>query len=142
MWQAMTDPALQAFASGFPVFLLQGAVALAVWAVAVALYVWLTPHAEVALVRAGNAAAGLSLGAVAVGVAIPVATALATSHSLVDLLVWGGAAAVLQLLAFRVTDLLLRELPRRIAAGEMAAASVLAGIKLGAAILTAAALSG
>jgi putative membrane protein len=140
--EAGVDPALQAFATGFPVFLLQGGIALVVWAAAVGLYVWLTPHAEVALVRAGNAAAGLSLGAVAVGVAIPVAAALATSHSLIDLLVWGAAAAALQLLAFRMTDLLLRELPRRIADGEIAAASVLAGIKIGAAILTAAALSG
>lgn len=138
----MTDPALQAFASGFPVFLLQGAVALVVWAAAVALYVVLTPHAEFRLVREGNAAAGLGLGAVAFGVAIPVATALATAHSLVDLAVWGVTAAVLQLLAFRATDLLLRDLPRRIAAGEMAAAAVLAGIKLGTAVVTAAALAG
>lgn len=138
----MTDPAILAFAAGLPDFLLQGSAAMAVWAVAVGVYVLLTPHAEFKLVRAGNTAAGLSLAGVAVGIAIPVAVALATAHSLVDLLVWGVGAAFLQLLAFRITDIILRGLPQRIADGEMAAATVLVGVKLGASLLTAAALVG
>lgn len=136
------DPALQAFSTGFPVFLLQGAVALALWLAGIALYVALTPHSEVKLVREGNAAAGVALGAVALGAAIPLAAALATSHSMIDLLVWGASSLALQLLAFRLVDVILRDLPGRIAQGEMAAASVLAGAKIGAALITAAALSG
>jgi putative membrane protein len=136
------DPALQAFAAGFPVFLLQGAVALAIWAGGVGLYIALTPHSEIKLIRAGNTAAGVALAAVALGAAVPIAASLATSHSLTDLCVWGISSLVLQLLAFRGVDLVLRDLPGRIAAGEMAAACVLAGVKLGAALITAAALSG
>jgi putative membrane protein len=136
------DPALQAFAAGFPVFLLQGGVALLIWGAGVGLYVALTPHAEIKLIREGNAAAGVALGAVALGAAIPIAAALATSHSLIDLCVWGVSSLILQLLAFRLVDLVLRDLPNRIATGQMAAAITLAGVKLGAALVTAAALSG
>ena len=135
------EPALQAFASSFHMFLLYGAVSLGLWAGAVAVYVWLTPYPEIKLIREGNAAAGVSLAAILIGTSIPLAMALATSVSLLDLVLWGASALVLQLLAFRLVDLLLRELPRRIEEGEMAAAAVLAGVKLGTAILTAAAMA-
>lgn len=136
------DPALQAFATGLPIFLMHGSLAILLWAAGVGLYVAITPHDEFKLVREGNIAAGLSLGAATIGIAIPMATTLATSHSLIDLLVWGATSVTLQLLAFRAVDLLVKDLSSRITKGEMAAASVLTGVKLGAALITAAALSG
>ena len=134
------DPAIDAFTSAWPAFMLFGAVALGLWAAAIGVYVALTPHKEFALVRAGNTAAAVSLAALVAGMAIPLAVALSTSTSLVDLVIWGALGLVLQLLAFRVVDMILRDLPRRIADGEMAAAILLAGVKTGAAILTAAAM--
>jgi putative membrane protein len=136
----LDDPAIDAFTTAWPTFLLFGAVAVGLWVAAVAVYVLLTPHKEFALVRAGNSAAAVSLAAVALGTAIPLSVALGTSTSLVDLLIWGALALVLQLLAFRVVDMILRDLPRRLADGEMAAAILLAGVKIGTAILTAAAM--
>jgi putative membrane protein len=136
------DPALQAFMTGLPVFLLHGSIALAIWIGGVGLYLAITPHDEVALVRDGNVAAGLSLGAAAIGVAIPIAATLASSHSLIDLGVWGLTALTLQLVVFRGVDLLVKDLAARITRGEMAPAVVLVGVKLGAALITAAALLG
>jgi putative membrane protein len=136
------DPALDAFATAWPVFMLLGAVAIGLWAAAIGIYVALTPHKEFALVRAGNSAAAVSLAALALGTAIPLAMALGTSTSLIDLVIWGALGLVLQLLAFRVVDLILRDLPKRIADGEMAAAILLSGVKIGAALLTAAAMAG
>jgi putative membrane protein len=136
------DPALQAFATGLPVFLFHGSVALLIWSGAIGLYMAITPHNEIKLVRDGNVAAGLSLGAAALGMAIPMAVTLASSHSVLDLLVWGVTSLTLQLLAFRLVDLLVKDLSTRITRGEMAAASVLTGVKLGAAMITAAALAG
>jgi putative membrane protein len=46
----------------------------------------------------------------------------------------------LQLLAFRASDLLLRDLPKRIERDEVGAALVLAGVKIAAAMIMAAAL--
>jgi len=47
-----------------------------------------------------------------------------------------------QLLIFRLVDILLRGLPRRIQEGEMAAAATLVGAKLATALILAAAVSG
>jgi putative membrane protein len=136
------DPALQAFATGLPVFLLHGSVALAIWLAGVGLYVIITPHDELRLIRENNVAAGLSLGAAAAGIALPIAATLASSHSLLDLAVWGATSLILQLVVFRIVDLAVKDLSTRIARGEMAAATALMGIKLGAALMTAAALAG
>jgi putative membrane protein len=136
------DPALEAFTHGLPVFLMHGGIALVIWLAGVALYVIITPHSEIKLIRANNVAAGLSLGGAATGIALPIAATLATSHSLIDLAVWGATALVLQLVAFRLVDALVKDLSKRITQGEMAAASVLIGVKLGIAFVTAAALMG
>ncbi len=136
------DPSLQAFVTGLPAFLLQGGVAIAIWAFGVWLYMAITPHREIELVRAGNAAAGLSLGGAAIGIAIPIAATLATSHALMDVIVWGLTALVLQLVMFRLVDFVVRGLSARIENGEMASAAVLVGVKIGAALLTASALNG
>jgi putative membrane protein len=136
------DPALQAYVTGLPVFLFQGSLALLLWSAGVGIYVALTPHNEFKLVREGNVAAGMTLGAAVIGIAIPMAATLSTSHSLLDLAVWGATSLVLQLAAFRVVDFLIKDLSGRIAKGEVAAASVLMGVKLGTALITASALVG
>jgi len=136
------DPSLQAFVTGLPAFLLQGGIAIVIWAFGVWLYMAITPHREIELVRAGNAAAGLSLGGAAIGIAIPIAATLATSHALMDVIIWGLTALVLQLVMFRLVDFVVRGLSTRIENGEMASAAVLVGVKIGAALLTASALNG
>jgi putative membrane protein len=136
------DPAIQAYVTGLPVFLFHGSLALLLWSAGIGVYVALTRHNEFELVREGNVAAGMTLGAAAIGIAIPMAATLSTSHSILDLAVWGATSLVLQLAAFRVVDLLIKDLSGRIAKGEMAAASVLTGVKLGTALITASALVG
>jgi putative membrane protein len=136
------DPALQAFMTGLPVFLFHGSIALVIWALGIGIYMAITPHNELALVRDGNTAAGLSLGAAAIGVAIPIAATLASSHSVIDLAVWGVTALTLQVAVFRAVDFLVKDLAQRITRGEMAPAAVLVGVKLGAALIIAAALLG
>ena len=138
----MIDPALLAFANGLPVFLFHGGVALLIWMAGIGIYVVITPHDELRLIRENNAAAGLSLGAAITGIALPIAATLASSHSLIDVGVWGATSLILQLVAFRVVDFLIKDLSARIARGEMAAATALVGVKLGAALMTAAALMG
>ena len=52
------------------------------------------------------------------------------------------ATVALQLLAFRLVDMLLTGLPQRIRQGEIAAAILLVGAKLSTALILAAALTG
>lgn len=139
---AALNAAVQAYISGFPDMMAQGFVTLVMVALGAALYTRLTPHNELALIRSGNTAAALSFAAVIAGLAIPMAASLSASQSLPEVVLWGVTTLVLQLLAFSVVDLLLRDLPKRIKAGEMAAAVLLAAVKLGAALVLAAAVSG
>ena len=136
-----TSPEMQAFASGFPVALLHIAVSVGMLVVAAAVYLVLTPHKEIRLVREGNVAAAVDLGGVLVGLAIPLAFSLKGSTSLVDVALWGVATVVIQLLVFRLVDLVLHGLPKRIKDGEMAAAALLVGAKLATAMIVAAAVA-
>lgn len=137
----LQSPEIQAFATGFPLTLLHAAVTVVILFVAAAAYVMLTPHKEISLIRDGNTAAAVSLGGVLVGLAIPLAVSLKASTSLVELALWGVAITLVQLLIFRLVDLVLRGLPRRIQDGEMAAAAMLVGAKLSTALILAAAVA-
>ena len=135
-------PELDAWASGFPLTLLHVGVALAILAAGAALYALVTPHRELQLIRDGNTAAALSFGGVLVGIALPLAFALAASTSVLEIARWGATTVVVQLALYWVVDLLLRGLPRRIKEGEVAAAALLVGAKLAVAAILAAAVSG
>jgi len=133
---------LNSLMNGLPVLLLQLAAALVVFVAALAIYMWLTPHDEMALIRDGNRAAAISLGGAAVGLAMPMAASLHASVNLIDILVWGVAILVVQVIAFRATDLFLKELPKRIERDEIGPAIFLAAIKLAVGLFAAAAFAG
>lgn len=127
---------------GLPVFMIHSAASLIILAIGIAIYIRLTPHDELALIRGGSVAASLSLGGAIVGLSLPIAFSLAASVSLWDLVFWGVVALVLQLVAFRLVDLFLKDLSRRIEAGEMGAAVLLVSFKLATAAINSAAIAG
>ena len=106
--------------------------ALGLFIASLFIYTIMTPHKELALIRAGNPSAALAYGGVIVGLAIPLGSCLAHAFGLFDLLIWGVVTLLMQLLAFRFADIFLRGLPRRIAEGDVAAAVFLMSIKIGA----------
>jgi len=126
---------LNAFVAGFPDFIIQLGVALGLFVASLIVYVIMTPHKELALIRAGNPSAALAFGGVVVGLAIPLGSCLAHSFGVVDLIIWGVVTLLLQLIAFRFADMFLRGLPRRIAEGDVAAAVFLLSVKIGLALI-------
>ena len=94
------------------------------------------------LIREGNSAAALSLAGAIVGMALPAAAALASSITLLDVVIWTLMALVLQIIAFRICDRLVQDLSGRIQAGDMGAATLLVSIKLATALVNAAAIGG
>lgn len=140
----MTDPSpvIQSLFAGLPIFMLHLGSATLAWAVALALYVWITPHREFALIREGNLAAAISFGGAAIGLALPLAFCLAASVNVWDVLIWGSVTLILQLIAFRAVDLLIGNLSKRIEENEVAAATFLAMTKIALATLNAAAVAG
>mgnify|MGYP001185221610 CR=1 FL=1 len=134
------NAAIESFVSGFPDFLIYAGAAGALLIFACTLYILLTPQREMALLREGNASAGLALAGVIIGLAIPIASCLASSVSLFDLLIWGVVSLLIQILAVRFVDLILRDLPRRIENDEAGAAILLIAVKVASALIIAAAL--
>jgi putative membrane protein len=140
--QVLESPEVQAFASGFPTTVAHLGVTLGLLAAGAVIYAMLTPWKEITLIREGNAAAAVAFAGVLVGLAVPLAVSLSVSTSVRDITIWGVATVVLQLLAFRIVDLLLTGLPQRIREGEISAAVLLVGAKLSTALILAAALTG
>ncbi|HYC68117.1 DUF350 domain-containing protein [Brevundimonas sp.] len=140
--QVLESPEVQAFASGFPTTVAHLGVTLGLLVAGAIIYALLTPWKEITLIREGNAAAAVAFAGVLVGLAVPLAVSLSVSSSVRDIVIWGVATVVLQLLAFRLVDLLLTGLPQRIREGEVSAAVLLVGAKLSTALILAAALTG
>ena len=67
---------------------------------------------------------------------------LTASTSIVEIVIWGASTVAVQLLVFRIVDLILHGLPERIQEGEMASATLLVAAKLATAIILAAAMRG
>ena len=136
------EPIIQSFLAGFPLLLLHFSVTLAMLGTGVTIYQWITPYHELDLIRAGNNAAAISLSGAIVGLALPLAICMASSVSVWDIIIWGVVTLVIQLLAYRLGDAVLRGLPARIEAGEISAAILIAAIKLAVAMINAAAVAG
>lgn len=139
---SLSSPEVQAFAAGFPIALMHAAVTIGLLSLGATVYAFLTPWKEIALIREGNAAAGVAFGGVLIGLAIPLAISLSVSSSVRDIAIWGVATIVMQLLAFRVVDMILTGLPQRIQDGEVPAAVLLVSAKVSTALILAAALTG
>ncbi len=136
------DPVIQSFLVGFPVLLLHFSVTLAMLGLGITIYQLITPYHELDLIRAGNNAAAISLSGAIVGLALPLAVSMASSVSVWDIIIWGMVSLVIQLLAYRLGDAVLKGLPARIEAGEIGAAILLAAIKFAVAMINAAAVAG
>ncbi len=134
--------ALQAFANGLPIALYHAVLSLALLVMGCVLHALISPYKEVQQIREGNAAAAISLGGVIFGLAVPLAMSLHASTTAAELAVWGAAVVIVQLLVFRLIDLLLAGLPQRVGEGEIAAAALLVAAKLAAAMILAAAVAG
>ncbi|MDP8916137.1 MAG: DUF350 domain-containing protein [Pseudomonadota bacterium] len=135
-------PEVQAFATGFPLTLLHAGITVALLLAGAGLYALLTPYKDLELIRQGNTAAAVSLGGMFVGLALPLSVSLAASTGEVEMIIWGVAIIAVQLLVFRIADIVLQGLPKRIQAGEVAAAAFLAAVKIATAIVLAAAVAG
>ncbi|WP_430911184.1 DUF350 domain-containing protein [Methylobacterium sp. sgz302541] len=127
--------------SGLPAFLAYFTTALGLVALYLAVYLTATPHREIALIRANNTAAAVALGASLIGYALPLAVSIYNAQSLLDCVIWGLVALVVQILIYWLVRLALPDLSRRIAEGEMAAAILLGCASLAGGIVDAASMT-
>lgn len=90
-----------------PGFLTHFLAGIALLSAACWLYMRITPHDELALVRAGNAAAAVALAGAVVGFALPISASVANSANLLDAAVWSLVSLAVQLGGFFLATRLL-----------------------------------
>ncbi len=125
---------------GLPDFLLYFSAAVALTGAYLVLYTLSTTHNEFELIRQNNVAAALTLGLSLMGFALPLSSAIVNARTVVDLLVYGVVALVIQIVIYWLVRLLLPNLSQRIANGEVASALFLGSASLAAGVVTAASM--
>ncbi|MBL8448627.1 MAG: DUF350 domain-containing protein [Dechloromonas sp.] len=124
--------------NNLPGFAMYFAAAIVILAVFLAVYAFMTPYDELTLIRQGNAAASVSLAGTLLGIALPVAVAVAVSHNLYTMAGWGTVACVIQLAVFAVARIALPQLAQDIPAGKVASGVFVASLSLGIGVINAA----
>jgi|MudIll2142460700_1097286.scaffolds.fasta_scaffold2229965_1 putative membrane protein len=127
--------------AGLPSFLFYFATAIGLLLLFLLAYIFITPYREIALIRAGNAAAAASLSGAMLGFVLPLASAIAHSVSLPDMAVWGLIAMIIQLLVYLAARLLMPDLVRDIPAGKIATGVFLGALSVAIGILNAACMT-
>ena len=140
MYETLSSSVAGALGSGLPVLLLQFAICIVLLVVGVVVYTFVTPFHERELLREGNVAAATVLSGAVVALAIPLAALLATTRAVLDIVVWGIVALLLQLVTVVVASHLMRGLRLRIDDGSIAAALPITAAQLAIALLNAAAM--
>ena len=106
-----------------------------------AIYLWITPYRELALIREGNIAAASSFAGTLLGFAIPLAHSIAQSVNLAEMAMWGAIALAVQLLVFFVVTRLMPGITRDIPGGKAAPGIFLGSVSLASGILNAACMT-
>jgi putative membrane protein len=133
----MSSAALESLA-GLPYFIAYFGLSLVLLTACLAVYTAITPHAELQLIRQGNAAASAALAGVLIGFAVPLASAVAHSASLLDMLVWAAAVLVAQLLVYAAVRLAVPQIVGRMREGQVASGVFLGSVAAVVGILNAA----
>jgi putative membrane protein len=85
------------------------------------IYTRLTAHDEFELIRHGKSAAAVALGGSLLAFALPLCSAIVHSLSLLDFLIWGVIAMIIQIVTFFAVRVFLPNLSQRITNDEMSA---------------------
>lgn len=132
---------LLASIAGLPDFLSFFALAVLLFFVFCRLYTWITPHDELGLIKDNNAAAAVAFSGALIGFALPLASAITHSQSLLDCAIWGAIALIIQVLTFTVVRIALKQLPERIQKGELAAGIFAAGCSIAVGLINSASMT-
>lgn len=136
----MTNTAFETLA-GLPYFAAFFGVSLLLLTLCLALYVAITPYPEIRLIREGNAAAAASLGGAIVGFALPLASVVVNSVSLLDMLLWSAVALGVQLVAFAGVRLMVPAISQHVREGQVSSGIFLGAVAIALGILNAASMT-
>lgn len=112
--------------AGLPAFLLYFVVGAALIAAFGAIYMRLTHHDEIALIRSGNLSAAIAFGGNLAGFSVPLEKAIEQAASIPDLVIWAVVAMAIQLGAYALVRFFVPDLSRKIEENHIPAAAFLA----------------
>ena len=127
--------------AGLPAFLAYFCTAFVITVGYLFVYMWITPYDEFELINKNVPGAAIALGLSLLGFALPVASVIAHTETLIDCVIWSIIALIVQIIVYFVVRIPIHNLPQRIAAGELAPAIWLGIASLAAGALNAASIS-
>ena len=127
--------------ANIPAFIVYIVVTFALLWLFKAVYVRVTPYAEIALIKQGNQAAAWSLGGSLLGFSVALGAVVVHSVSLIDLLIWGIMALIVQVLAYLSVRLLIKDLVSQIERDSVAHGVFLGVLSLCAGVLNGACMT-
>lgn len=136
----MTDSILR-YLDGVPAFLSYFAIGAGLIILFCLVYVRLTPHAEFALIKENKPAAAIAFGGALIGFALPLHAAISHAVSLLDCVLWGIVALIVQLFAFFAVRIVISDLPGRIARDERAAGIYSAAVAISVGLVNSASMT-
>lgn len=128
--------------AGLMPFLIYIGLSLGLTGIYCGVYMLVTSHDELKLIRANNLAAALAFSGSLVGYSLPLAAAATDSRALLEFVVWGGIGIIVQIAIYWLFRLVfLPDVSRRIEAGEVAAGLMLGALSLVGGIINAACMA-
>jgi len=115
--------------------------ALLLTALFIAVYIRVTPYPEFQLIHEGKIAPAVSFSGAFLGFIFPLASAIISSISFLDMIVWSLVALVVQIMVFFLLKAMFVNLCSDIADNHLAPAVLLGVLSLGAGILSAACMT-
>jgi putative membrane protein len=127
--------------AGLPAFLTYFCVSIVACIVYLFVYTRITSHDEFKLLEQNVPGAAIALGLSLLGFAIPLASAIAHSASVLDCAIWAVIALVIQIVVYFIVRIPVSNFSQRMEQGEMAPAIWLGLASLSAGVLNAACMT-
>ena len=107
----------------------------------VVIYTRVTRHDELALIKKNSTAAAVAFSGSLIGFALPLASTMINSDTVVEMVLWGMVALIVQVLVYLLIRLPMPRVSERIEADEVAAGIWLGACSMVAGILNAASMT-
>ncbi len=124
-----------------PQFLAFFVVSLFMLIVFVAVYTRVTRHNEIKLIKENSVAAAVAFSGSMIGFALPLASAMISSSTILEMIIWGVVALIVQIVVYLLVRLPMPRVSERIEKNEIAAGIWLGASSLSAGILNAASMT-
>ena len=116
-------------------------VALVMMILFVVIYTHVTRHNELELIKKNSKAAAVAFSGSLIGFALPLASTIISSVTVLEMALWGGVALIVQLFVYFLVRLPMPRISQRIEDDELAAGIWLGATSLVAGILNAASMT-